>query len=117
MTEEQQIRKDLEKVDGIIRLKEAFLAFVKKDEGKEIIQAFELEQVKALEDYLRDNTIINQAYARTWNFIVNFIFELKENSKSELGNAIKDKDSLMFDLKRATKMAQDPGSQQPGGSV
>jgi len=106
MNDDREIlTKEIRLLDELISKKNELVKFAVSSGYSDILKVFNEEKLAAIQDYLKDNTPLNQAYSRLWNFLCNSL-ELFKNP-TELENLLYKKDELMEQLNKLNEFERD----------
>lgn len=116
MSEQEALTKETELLDKLISEKSELITLSQSKAYATIIKAFNEEKLSALQDYLKENSAYNQAYAKLWNFLCNMLEIFKD--PTELENLLQKKDDLMEQLSKIKGFEQEQSFEhQSGGAV
>ena len=112
----KDISDSIKEIDFFIEKRNNLIELAKSPAFKNILVDFEGEKQAALEDYLSNNTPINQAYAKLVNFVCNLFYLYQQ--PEELENLLAKKEELLEQLQKVRDYMREVASpQQRGGAV
>jgi hypothetical protein len=117
MSEEKDtLNKEFKLLDELIENKAHLVKLANSSGYAEILKSFNDEKLSAIQDYLKDNSALNQAYSRLFNFLCNMLELFKD--PTELENLLHKKEELMEQLDKVNNFEREQGfGEQRGGSL